>query len=118
MKINFDRICRLAGVESRQERKTRLTEGTDHSHDHMKSEKHDMYHEEDEGMYREENEGMFANEMEEYDEADSMFANEMEEDPLEEDPNEIIEVDPKNGFAHNMLGEWKESQKVLRFIYP
>ena len=31
MKINFDRICRLAGVESKRERKARLTEGV-HGH--------------------------------------------------------------------------------------
>tara|TARA_Y100000385_G_scaffold117849_1_gene122678 strand:+ start:335 stop:2083 length:1749 start_codon:yes stop_codon:yes gene_type:complete len=26
----------------------------------------------------------------------------------------LVEVDPKNGFAHNMLGEWKESQKDFK----
>ena len=26
----------------------------------------------------------------------------------------LVEVDPKNGFAHNILGEWKESQKDFK----
>ena len=79
MKINFDRICRLAGVESKRERKARLTEGV-HGHveeyDEMAMDYDEMAMEEDEIA------------MEEYDEMA------MEEDDLHR-LDEVVEVDPR-----------------------
>jgi len=82
MKINFDRICRLAGVESGSERKKRLTEGTGH----------DMYHEEDKA----------TDNMEEYSEAIYEEDGEGEGDEEDEEKHEmmdrldeVVEIDPK-----------------------
>mgnify|MGYP003150346708 CR=1 FL=1 len=100
MKINFDRICRLAGVESKKERRARLTEGASHSYkmEMEEEETHEGVHshmeEYDEADYH----------MEEYDEVDDLGeydsyearegAYHMEEDEMDR-LDEVVEVDPR-----------------------
>ena len=101
MKINFDRICRLAGVESGSERKRRLSEGADHKHDHggMKNEKHDMYEMEEDAMYEMEEDAMYEmeedamEEMEEY--GEGMYMKEEPQDEMMNKLDEVVEVDPR-----------------------
>jgi hypothetical protein len=116
MKINFDRICRLAGVESRNERRARLTEGASHSYK-MEMEKEDA----SEGMHgqghMEEYDEMA---MEEYDEAaeeeamKEMFGAYHEEEnenvtvSLEENLDEMVEVDPKE-----LMEEIRRAKKLM-----
>ena len=105
MKINFDRICRLAGVESKNERRARLTEGASHDYK-MEMEKEDA----SEGVYEYDE----AQDLEEYNEEehneafDSFEALEGAEHDMEEDPDEMVEVDPKE-----LMEEIRRAKKLM-----
>ena len=129
MKINFDRICRLAGVESRSEKRKRLTEGVGHSHDDTKNEKHGMHYEYDEADHPMEEYDEADHPMEEYDEDNEVAMEEYDEDnevameemfgAYHEDDekekkdeldrmDEMVEVDPKV-----LMEEIRRAKKVM-----
>lgn len=87
MRINFDRICRLAGVESKNERRARLTEGASHQY---KMEMEDLESDQ--------------NDMHEYDE---MHYEEDEKDASDPD-NEMVEVDPAE-----LMEEIRRAKKIM-----
>lgn len=103
MRINFDRICRLAGVESKNERRTRLTEGASHQYkmemEDLESDKVNM-DEYDEAAEEEAMKEIFGAYHEEENENVTVS--------LEEDPDEMVEVDPKE-----LMEEIRRAKKLM-----